>query len=889
MSTIINGITYTIVSGFASVTASSAGITTANIESTVLINGTNYTVTTIGVTAFNSRSTLTSVTIPNSVTTINDVAFGSCTGLTSFTIPSSVTNLGNSVFSTCTGLTSITIPDTVTSFGVGMFINCSNLISVTLPNNLTSIKENMFNGCTSLTSCTVPNNVISIGSHAFRTCRALASVNLPTGLISIGLYAFHECNSLTSITIPNTVTAISGFAFRYSGLTSITINVATIAASTFELCTSLTSVTIGNNTTFITGNAFKNCTSLTSINIPQNVITISNNVFQNCSSLTSVNIESSTSAGGIITNSSIGQSCFENCTSLSSITIPNSVTFIGINAFKDCTSLISVIINNPANISSVSANSFTDVSSNINSSITFYNTGSFDNLSATWQTISNYYYTKLYDIQAKPSISFSLPTDQSFGSTTQIAPSYITSNSSGSFSYSSSNTSVATISGNTITFLAPGTSTITVTQEASGTYLSGMQQRTVIVRKATPTLSNFAIPTKTFGDDPYVITDPSSNSSGSFSYSLSNSSVATVSGNTITIIGAGSSAITVTQAETTNYLSITFTVANFVVINKASPTITNFYIPTKSFRNKPFAITNPSSNSSGSFSYSSSNTSVATISGNIITIVSAGSSTITVTQSATTNYLSKTATEIFVVNEGISIMNFYLSQLDVSVNSSSATLSSELQEVFFGDATVAVDIPLVNAMNIFQFSSDSTDINDVTANGLKYKVVYNGSGNTNLVFNIDTLGSVISGHIDVVAANNNATYDYVRYLALKLFNTHLGVDLFVNESELRTTLRDIFSTSFNSNMSVLHAMSATDASGNNPSKTIMNQIIYNQPTRLNNISQLTLGNNWFKCPFVIGDVLYFRLTVCAAANQHTMTNVVSIPDRVYLIKASLTA
>ena len=116
MSTTINSITYTVVSGFASVTASSLGITTANIQSNVTINDTNYSVTIIGINAFKSRPTLTSVTIPNSVTSIGNDAFAGCSGLTSLTIPSSVTSLGNYVFAN-SGLTSITIPNTVTSMG----------------------------------------------------------------------------------------------------------------------------------------------------------------------------------------------------------------------------------------------------------------------------------------------------------------------------------------------------------------------------------------------------------------------------------------------------------------------------------------------------------------------------------------------------------------------------------------------------------------------------------------------------------------------------------------------------------------------------------------------------------------------------------------------------
>ena len=81
--------------------------------------------------------------------------------------------------------------------------------------------------------------------------------------------------------------------------------------------------------------------------------------------------------------------------------------------------------------------------------------------------------------------------------------------------------------------------------------------------------------------------------------------------------------------------------------------MTNFSIPAKTFGDPPFEITTPSSNSSGSFSYTSSNTSVATISGNNMTIVGAGNSTITATQSATTNYTSGTTTTTFQVNQAI--------------------------------------------------------------------------------------------------------------------------------------------------------------------------------------------------------------------------------------------
>jgi hypothetical protein len=63
------------------------------------------------------------------------------------------------------------------------------------------------------------------------------------------------------------------------------------------------------------------------------------------------------------------------------------------------------------------------------------------------------------------------------------------------------------------------------------------------------TLSDFNVPTKAYNDSDFVITPPTSNSSGTFSYSSSNTNVATiVNGNMIHIVGGGVSMITATQA-----------------------------------------------------------------------------------------------------------------------------------------------------------------------------------------------------------------------------------------------------------------------------------------------------------------------------------------------------
>ena len=93
-----------------------------------------------------------------------------------------------------------------------------------------------------------------------------------------------------------------------------------------------------------------------------------------------------------------------------------------------------------------------------------------------------------------------------------------------------------------------------------------------------PSLSNFSIPAKMLGDAPFTITAPTSNSTGAFTYISSNTNVATVAGNTITILKAGSSTITANQAAAAPYASGSITATLSVTV---APLSTNAPIPTK--------------------------------------------------------------------------------------------------------------------------------------------------------------------------------------------------------------------------------------------------------------------------------------------------------------------
>ena len=163
-----------------------------------------------------------------------------------------------------------------------------------------------------------------------------------------------------------------------------------------------------------------------------------------------------------------------------------------------------------------------------------------------------------------------------------------TSNSSGAFSYSSSDPTIASIVGNVVTVVKAGTITITATQAAATIYTSKTVNASFVVNPIAPTFGSFSVGSRDFGTAPFTLTPPTSNSSGAFSYTIGNTGIATVVGSTVTIVGAGTTIITATQASTTNYNSKTVT-ASFVV-NPIAPTLGSFSIAPRDFGSVPFSI-----------------------------------------------------------------------------------------------------------------------------------------------------------------------------------------------------------------------------------------------------------------------------------------------------------
>jgi hypothetical protein len=332
----------------------------------------------------------------------------------------------------------------------------------------------------------------------------------------------------------------------------------------------------------------------------------------------------------------------------------------------------------------------------------------------------------------KPVVTdFSVP-EKTFGDDafSIVAP---TSNSDGIFTYTSSNTAVATVSGSTITIVSAGTSTITASQAITADYGSAKITSTLTVNKATPTITNFSEITKTFGNAAFSLVAPTSNSTGAFTYTSSNTAVATIAGSTVTIVGGGTATITASQATTANYLAGTTTAT--MTVNQATPTITNFSVPAKVAENAPFTIVNPTSNSSGAFTYTSSDTSVATMDGSMVTIVGKGTSTITATQASTTNYLSGSIIATFIVRLTPVITNF------------SAITKT------FGDASFSIVAPTTDSDGAFTYTSSNTAV--ATVSGTTITIV--STGTSTITASQSLTANYVSGTITTTLTVNKAT------------------------------------------------------------------------------------------------------------------------------------
>jgi hypothetical protein len=203
--------------------------------------------------------------------------------------------------------------------------------------------------------------------------------------------------------------------------------------------------------------------------------------------------------------------------------------------------------------------------------------------------------------------------------------------------YTSSNNSIAAVENGKIIINGVGTVFITATQAGNTFYLPASTTRSLTVIKADQSVVLSSLPAKTYGDVPFSV-ESSSSADLVVNLSSSDPSVASVSGNMVTIHGAGIVKI-IAEQPGNDFYNAAPPSQQLLTINKATQTISFDDLSEQNVDVGSFVLS-ANTNSGLDVTFESSDTEVVSIVGNVATVHKDGVVSITAHQLGNQNYLA---------------------------------------------------------------------------------------------------------------------------------------------------------------------------------------------------------------------------------------------------------
>ena len=264
--------------------------------------------------------------------------------------------------------------------------------------------------------------------------------------------------------------------------------------------------------------------------------------------------------------------------------------------------------------------------------------------------------------------------------TGQADPSLTYTITSGSLMFSDMvSGSLARVSGETAGTYAINQGSLAVGANYDLTFVPGTL---TITDQITQMITFDALSDKTFGDASFSLSATGGASGNPVTFSSSNTAVATVSGSTVTIVGAGMTNITASQVGNATYADAP-DVVQVLTVNKAVQSISFTTASTQNIAEGTSRTLSATGGSSGNtVTFSSSNTSVATVSGNAITFLTPGPVTIYADQAGDGNYQAAPQ-----VGQTITVEETYIWSGTVWNSGSTPTANKDL--VFEGNYTLS--------------------------------------------------------------------------------------------------------------------------------------------------------------------------------------------------------
>ena len=186
-----------------------------------------------------------------------------------------------------------------------------------------------------------------------------------------------------------------------------------------------------------------------------------------------------------------------------------------------------------------------------------------------------------------------------------------------------------------MTPVALGTCSITVSVVGNANYLPASITPSFTSRRAWQTISFSSLSNVAYGSSPFAI-GATASSGLAVTFASTTPPICTVSGTTVTIVAVGTCSITASQSGNANYAAATPVTHSFTVGTTAQ-TITFGPLSNQVFGAAPFQLSATAS-SGLPVSFSSTTSGVCTVSGSTVTILAAGTCSITATQAGNANY-----------------------------------------------------------------------------------------------------------------------------------------------------------------------------------------------------------------------------------------------------------
>ena len=228
-------------------------------------------------------------------------------------------------------------------------------------------------------------------------------------------------------------------------------------------------------------------------------------------------------------------------------------------------------------------------------------------------------------------------------------------NSGNPITFSTTSTDCTVTSAGVVTGITAGTNNcaIVATQAGNASYNAGTATQTFSIGKANQTItfgaqspaSHAFVPSSTFAINP-LATSAAPNSGNAVTYSSLTGGVCSVSGTTVTMLGAGTCTLAADQAGNGNYNNAPQVTQN-VAIGVAPQTLTFGAAPTAVVNGTgAVSATSATPNSGNPITYSTSSTDCSVTSAGMVSDINAGTNncTIVATQAGDANYAAGTAT-----------------------------------------------------------------------------------------------------------------------------------------------------------------------------------------------------------------------------------------------------